>query len=196
MLAKGVSKYHNLSILKMYQSIAMCDLSKHGHGHRNDNSFYWIFDAQPTPLSKICKILVIYHKDLYSPWVYILSDDTSQLSKAPHLYDRKKIRLCLYYPQSDNEWTKRDSLCNTIVAWTYLWLYYYEEWLYSGEWKGGGIHPNPKVNNEIEKKLSPLKKIRGLKNKNNKRTNNSLNYINRIYKKSMSEYIKQKTSYE
>ncbi len=189
MLARGVSKYHNLSTLKMYHSIAMCDLSKYGHGHRNTDSFYWIFDAQPSPLSNVYKILIIYHKDLYSPWVYILSDDISQLSKAPHLYDREKIRLCLYYPVGSNEWTKRDSLCNTIVAWTYLWLYYYEEWLYSGDWKGGGIHPNPK-DEEVEKKLSPLKKIRGQKKK--KRNTNVLNYINRIYKKSMSEYLKYK----
>ncbi len=189
MLAKGVSKYHNLSILEMYQSIAMCDLSKHGQGHRNTDSFYWIFDAQPTPLSEIYKILVIYHKDLYSPWVYILSDDISQLSKAPHLYDREKIRLCLYYPAGSNEWTKRDSLCNTIIAWTYLWLYYYEEWLYSGEWKGGGIHPDLK-DEEVEKKLSPLKKIRRQKKK--KRNTNALNYINRIYKKLMLKYLKYK----
>ena len=29
----------------------------------------------------------------------------------------------------------------TIVPWTILWLFYFEEWLDSNEWKGGGVHP-------------------------------------------------------
>jgi len=190
MSIKSVSKYQNLSIVEMYNSISMCHLSKHGYGHLGKNSFYWVYDAQPSALSDVYRILVIYHKDYYSPAVYILSDDISQLSKAPHLYDREKIKLCLYYPTGNKKWTRRDSLCNTIVAWTYLWLYFYEEWLYSKEWKGGGIHPPPKVDEVEEKKLSPLKKIRAQKKK--KRNTNALNYINRIYKKSMLEYLKTK----
>jgi hypothetical protein len=27
------------------------------------------------------------------------------------------------------------------VPWTALWLFYFEEWLVSNEWKGGGEHP-------------------------------------------------------
>jgi len=29
----------------------------------------------------------------------------------------------------------------TIVPWAVLWLFYYEEWLVSDRWKGGGEHP-------------------------------------------------------
>ena len=29
---------------------------------------------------------------------------------------------------------------NTIVPWIADWLYYYEVWLFTGEWEGGGIH--------------------------------------------------------
>jgi len=192
MLAKQVSKYQNLSIVEMYNSIAMCNYSKHGYGHLGRNSFYWVYDAQPSVLSDVYRILVVYHKDYYSPSVYILSDDMSQLSKAPHLYDRDKIKLCLYYPKGNQEWTKRDSLCNTIVAWTNLWLYYYEEWLYSGKWKGGGIHPPPKVEEVEEKKLSPLKRIRGNKNNRNNKNRRALNYINRIYKNQKEKLIQLK----
>ncbi len=32
-------------------------------------------------------------------------------------------------------------LDQTIVPWTALWLFYFEEWLESNEWKGGGEHP-------------------------------------------------------
>ena len=31
-------------------------------------------------------------------------------------------------------------LANTIVPWVADWLYYYEVWLFTGEWEGGGIH--------------------------------------------------------
>ena len=33
------------------------------------------------------------------------------------------------------------SISGTIVPWTILWLFYFEEWLMSDEWKGGGVHP-------------------------------------------------------
>ena len=32
-------------------------------------------------------------------------------------------------------------LDQTIVPWAILWLFYFEEWLISNEWKGGGLHP-------------------------------------------------------
>lgn len=32
-------------------------------------------------------------------------------------------------------------IANTILPWTSLWLYYYEIWLGTGKWEGGGDHP-------------------------------------------------------
>jgi hypothetical protein len=32
----------------------------------------------------------------------------------------------------------------TIVPWAMLWLFYFEEWLSSSDWKGGGVHPGDK----------------------------------------------------
>jgi len=29
----------------------------------------------------------------------------------------------------------------TIIPWTHLWLIYFEEWIVSDGWKGGGKHP-------------------------------------------------------
>jgi len=39
------------------------------------------------------------------------------------------------------EWTTSKVLADTVVPWTSLWLLFFEEWLWSDEWKGGGIHP-------------------------------------------------------
>lgn len=56
----------------------------------------------------------------------------------PHLYPGEN--LCLYQPQYC-EFRRTDLLCDTIIPWTSLWLYYYEIWHLTGEWLGGGEHP-------------------------------------------------------
>lgn len=61
--------------------------------------------------------------------------------KVPHMYSDGT--LCLYYPKN-NEWCYKDSWAETLIPWTSLWLFYYEMWLETGEWLGGGIHFNPK----------------------------------------------------
>lgn len=33
-------------------------------------------------------------------------------------------------------------LADTIIPWTVEWLYFYELWLATGEWLGGGEHPD------------------------------------------------------
>jgi hypothetical protein len=37
------------------------------------------------------------------------------------------------------------SIAATIVPWLSLWLYYYEVWLATGAWEGGGISHEPKL---------------------------------------------------
>ena len=59
------------------------------------------------------------------------------------LYSQKKEKLCLYRPKY-REWNPTQHLAKTIVPWLYLWLFYFEEWLVSNDWKGGGEHPPQK----------------------------------------------------
>ena len=63
----------------------------------------------------------------------------------PHNYgiDRKKreVELCLYRGQ---EFTSRKLLAETIIPWAIEWLYFYEGWLATGKWLGGGEHPRVK----------------------------------------------------
>ncbi|MDR3529296.1 MAG: hypothetical protein P4L90_01880 [Rhodopila sp.] len=60
--------------------------------------------------------------------------------KLPHVYSESPIRLCLYLPSS-GEWHGGLLIANTLVPWAALWLYFFEEWLVSDDWKGGGVHP-------------------------------------------------------
>ena len=60
--------------------------------------------------------------------------------RIPHLCQQKPPRLCLYLPRT-YEWQSWMRLDQTIAPWTALWLFYFEEWLASDDWKGGGMHP-------------------------------------------------------
>ena len=56
--------------------------------------------------------------------------------KEDNLIDHDKQELCLFW----KNWDATMPLANTIVPWVADWLYYYEVWLFTGEWEGGGIH--------------------------------------------------------
>ena len=76
-----------------------------------------------------------------SPELFVSKPDLRALAgerKILHLYDQQRIRLCLYLPET-NEWYDRRFLADTLVPWSVLWLFYFEEWLISENWKGGGF---------------------------------------------------------
>ena len=191
MLAIGVSKYKKVSLIQLYNNLKYCPLSSGGSGKLDKKYFYWEFNAKPTPLSKTYRILIIYHIDNYSPDIFVLDKDIWIVTKTktiPHLYDYKKIRLCLYYP-SYKEWNSKMLLCNTIVSWTYLWLYFYEEWLYSDNWKGEGIHPESKNDDtDNDDKTISFKKIISEDRKKKKQERVS-KVINNIYQSRKKAYL-------
>jgi len=48
--------------------------------------------------------------------------------------------LCIYDPKED-KWRPDEYIVARIIPWTIKWLFFHEEWVASGEWKGGGRHP-------------------------------------------------------
>lgn len=129
-----------------YAGLKFCPLSSNGSGEFTKDYFYWEFDAKPSTFSKKYRVLLVWDFKFVAPKVYILDNELREveLTKTiPHLYNREKMELCLYFPDY-NEFDRSMSLCESIIPWTYLWLQYYEEWLYSGEWKGGDA-PHPEV---------------------------------------------------
>ncbi len=56
--------------------------------------------------------------------------------KIPHRYHDGSI--CLF---SGAEWTADKAIAQTIVPWLLEWLAFYEGWLATREWQGGGTHP-------------------------------------------------------
>ena len=98
---------------------------------------------QPTPVSRIYQAKL--ECDNYGhPDVFIESPDLRLLASGkplPHVYNEEERKLCLYLPSS-GQWNVNLLYVNTVVPWTSLWLMFFEEWLWSGEWQGGGEHPN------------------------------------------------------
>lgn len=106
----------------------------------------WQFTAQPDPLSRVYSALIQYQQGGV-PKVYIREPDLGALAdgrKLPHVYQQNPLQLCLYLPGT-GEWSPSKRISETIVPWTFLWLWYFEEWLASGVWKGGGMHPSPRL---------------------------------------------------
>lgn len=102
----------------------------------------WRFEARPGPLSRAYTARIDYRQDDI-PRVVLEQPDLRLLAGGrplPHVYGERPVRLCLYLPGAF-EWTGDMRLNDTIVPWTALWLFYFEEWLWSDDWKGGGMHP-------------------------------------------------------
>jgi hypothetical protein len=109
----------------------------------HDSQLSWTHTITPSPLGGDYKIKLVYHLT-EQPKVYVLEPMPLALakgkSKLEHCYDQKLQKLCLHYPEY-YEWRNTMLITETIIPWTYDWLYHYEIWLGTGEWTGGGIHP-------------------------------------------------------
>jgi hypothetical protein len=95
---------------------------------------------QPTSRSNNYHFVLIYNLK-EDPKIKIVSPTLQKNSKGdniPHLYAGEN--LCLYRPKYC-EFSRTDFLGDTIIPWTSLWLYYYELWHLTDEWRGGGEHP-------------------------------------------------------
>ncbi len=118
------------------------------------HGFTWYFTVTPTALSDTYTLKMVYNEP-FLPKVYVTSPKPLTLAdgaeKLPHTYDTKKQHLCLFMPNSE-EWNSSMLIANTIVHWAIEWLYYYENWVYTGKWLGGG-HGNW----DAEYKDNPLK---------------------------------------
>lgn len=100
----------------------------------------WQCYLTPTPLSRSYKIQVEYRLG-NAPRVRVVEPklERSPQGKLPHVYSVEEQRLCLYYPP-ERQWTKEQHLSLTVVVWAAEWLYYYEKWLITKKWLGGGTH--------------------------------------------------------
>lgn len=131
-----------LSIAQQYHHLRHNPISA-GTGHLGCGRLLWHYEAQPTVVSRPYKVRITYALD-QQPQILVAAPNLIELAgpnrRLPHVYQQDPPILCLYRP-AKREWTPFLRLDQTIVPWTSLWLFYFEEWLVSNEWKGGGEHP-------------------------------------------------------
>lgn len=112
-----------------------------------EHSLEWLGTLKPTPLSKEYTVLVQLKSKLE---VFVLVPNKLDLHKdeqeLPHTYSTPRQKLCLFY--GNREWNRSFLISDTIIPWASEWLYYYELWLITGDWLGGGIEHNEEKNDE------------------------------------------------
>jgi hypothetical protein len=120
-----------------------------GEGKLQTGLLTWRYSATPFPICRDYVVRIEFNQG-GRPEIFVDSPDLHALAggrRIPHLYEQKPPKLCLYLPRN-SEWQSWMRLDQTIVPWTALWLFYFEEWLVSNDWKGGGMHPEVKEDHE------------------------------------------------
>lgn len=113
-----------------------------GTGRLHATGLIWDYRDRPTPLSREYSMRIRVQRG-ETPDVFVMDPDPSELAVGrplPHVY-HDPLRLCLTLPGT-REWAGTMRIDQTFVPWATTWLYYFEEWLISDEWKGGGVHPD------------------------------------------------------
>ena len=113
-----------------------------GHVRLRRERLTWRGKVRPTPLSRAYDVRLDYQVgDI--PQVIVEAPDLRALAggrRLPHVYQQDPPRLCLYLPKT-GQWRPELRLDETMLPWSAVWFFYFEEWLDSDEWKGGGQHP-------------------------------------------------------
>ena len=102
----------------------------------------WFGEFMPSALSDTYRLKITYTTGK-PPKVYIVSPKPLPLAEGakrlPHTYSYSngKQQLCLFLPKA-GEWNSSMFIATTIVHWAVQWMYYYEIWVTTGKWMGGG----------------------------------------------------------
>lgn len=108
------------------------------------NELTWYGEIKPTPVSRSYKIKIHCKGFNKRPRVVLYGEKIEGIERPdfPHHFqineDKQEVVLCLHMPY---EFDYKCWIADTIVPWTQEWLYYYEIWLATGEWCGGGHNP-------------------------------------------------------
>lgn len=94
--------------------------------------------VKPLPITDEYTVEIVYELDR-RPHVYVIDPLIQRRAgiRAEHMYSENEP--CVFLPRS-GEWTSSKLPAETVVPWTMLWLIFYETWLVTGVWNGGGVH--------------------------------------------------------
>jgi hypothetical protein len=130
------------SAAQQFEALRQSPLVLGGCGTLGGGKFHFQYYAQPTVLSRRYLIRISY-RQYQRPNVIVMEPDLVVLAdnrKLPHVYRQSPPDLCLYLPNT-GEWSPDKLISKTILPWSILWLYFFEDWLATDRWNGGGVHP-------------------------------------------------------
>ena len=125
------------------QQIALMQSYPDASCYIHRSTLTWEGSIRPSPLSRFYRVIITY-KIGKRPLVTVGGDELPGLDRSdfPHWFsiDRrnKTVNICLHLP---HEFDASQLISECIIPWTAEWLYFYEIWLATGEWCGGGKHP-------------------------------------------------------
>jgi hypothetical protein len=98
----------------------------------------WVGAVQPTPISETYTVEISWDGRRSRPTVRVLKPKLKELpgQQLPHVFADGS--LCLHF---NGEWSSEMLISETTIPWASEWLCYYELWLATGEWTGGGHTP-------------------------------------------------------
>lgn len=140
-MAAAVRKRRPLTPAQQYLNLSVNPICP-GHGASGPSGLVWRFQTSPDPLGRLYD-LRIAQAPRRRPRVYVDAPDLRGIAggrRLPHVYSQSPVSLCLYLPGT-GEWEPWMPIDRTLVPWSILWLGYFEDWLHSDDWKGGGVHP-------------------------------------------------------
>lgn len=103
------------------------------------------FTIAPSEFGRFYECELRVPRNASSPEMRVLQPDLVALAEGrplPHVYSSEPnaVKLCLWRPKQ-REWMSQMTLKDTYIPWTAEWLAYFELWLATGTWEGGGEHP-------------------------------------------------------
>lgn len=124
---------------------------------RTWNALTWVGPVTPTASSATYELLLDLRLQR-SPLIYVVRPHLEALpgEHLPHVYPFNT--LCLYY--GAEEWDASHPLAD-LVGWACEWLLFYEVWLASGEWLGGGIHLDTVTSNRAARRHGARQRVDG-----------------------------------
>jgi hypothetical protein len=93
--------------------------------------------VRPTPVSREYDITVVCQFGK-RPRVFVIGQLRRRTPGEPIPHSYSINEPCVYFPSTE-EWRPDMKIATTIIGWASLWLAFYEGWLATGEWQGGGI---------------------------------------------------------
>jgi hypothetical protein len=94
-------------------------------------------EVRPTALNDAYRVRIEYRAGR-RPQVWVESPKLARRKpdeRIPHTF--ADDRPCLF----KYDFASNMLLARTIVPWLLMWLFFYECWRVTGEWRGGGLHP-------------------------------------------------------